>query len=221
MAFDFDRSKKISEKVMASSHEADLVTRLGNEMLEETEGPIKVTLEQFLPYVPLYRIDQKKIKSDTTYRDAIFALLDKAKRELGLTPYRILIVIESEENPREIFWSNRGLVKAHSDFVTGMSERENVPSVLPPTSKLTHGDLVLNSSLTDMVRANQTPEMIEYFQAAMAQSVILDKMFYEHNASPEAKARFDASKAPTVKSEASGEEIAPAPSSNWSLLDDD
>ena len=185
---DFDVSKAIA-RAQEARPEKDDIAVLGAELLAELSGPVEVSLEKFLPYVNLFktdkeRLNKKSLRYDVEYAREISQLYHSARIHIGLDPRRRMIVRDHTGEIVAMF--DKALINIHSDSVKGESSRDKAAEARLPQN-MNREDLIADASYSDVVAANRTDEMIQYFRDEKLLSEMTAAVFYLKNASPEAK----------------------------------
>lgn len=201
------------KEVLKKDHHVNQFSTLGTKFLEETERPNIITFAQFEPFIPLFNIDKERIESDKAYRSDTQKLYDAYIHNLGINIYQPTIVVRSAEDRTELYHLNRVFTRIKSDIVDGNARRDTVPASIARNSSVTRDNLLLDASIHDLGSANQTPEMITYFQQLRVESAILDTKFIANNLNPE--------KRNSVVSNSEVAETEVSSPSSMILLDDD
>ena len=162
-----------------------LFSKLGTKMLEDTNKPNVITLEQFQPFIPLFNMNKELYEEDESYRLSINRLYNQFIRGLNINLYQPTIVIRSREDPTECYFLNRRFTRIKSDGVEGKSMRDTVPAAVSKAASTTRDQLILEASVRDLIAANSTPEQKSYFTRIRMESALIEKNFVERNLSPE------------------------------------
>lgn len=209
---------KFIEEGLKKDNHVSHFSKLGTLLLKQTNQPNVITLDQFRPFIPMFKIDHERLSLDEGYKAELMRLYNRWRRELGINPYEITIVIYSKEDPREAYVLNRAFTRIKSDALSDgvKSLRESVPGAVPKTSSISREELVLDASLNDLVAANSTPEQKAHFARVRMESALVQKHFVENTMNPEMRAKIlgdQESEAPSVSS--------PTNSVTTTFLDDD
>lgn len=172
----------IKEK-LGGDHFVSKFSELGQVLLEQTNRPNVVTLEQFTPFIPLFNTDVKRYETDREYKLHINRLYNSYVKGLGINLYEPTIIIASREDPKEIGFLDRAFTRIKSDNIEGESNRNLVPSVVSKASNVTRDDLILEASLSDIGKANTTAEQKEFFTKIKIMSAFLHNRFVENHLS--------------------------------------
>jgi hypothetical protein len=178
------------KKKLSENHLVSKFSKEGTKLLEETERPNLITLNQFEPFIPMFNMDKKKYEEDETYRLSMNRLYNQYVRGLGINLYQPTIVIMSQEDPTEVYFLDRVYTRFKSDIVDGKSMRDTVPSAIARNASTTRDQVLLEASVRDLVEANNTPEQRAYFRRIRTDSAIIQKNFVERNMSPEKRAEL-------------------------------
>ena len=213
---------KLLKSIVGKDHYAQQLTKLGGELVAKAKLPNVITVAQFQPFIELYRVDKTRRDNDKAYRDRLQALYDNFIHGLGINRYQPIIVIESLENPVDVYYLDRQWTAIRSDLVDGDSARNTVPNNLPKTAPVTRDELIEGATLRDVVSANSTLEQKAYFKKVQETSAYLRKRFTERNLSPDLRTEQLATKPTDRPSDNSPSSTpSPTPSPTQYLVDDD
>lgn len=204
---------KIAEGLAKEDHAVAQLVKLGTELLKESEKPNIITVKEFEPFIPLFKVDNERLdqnskRYDRAYDMEIRRLYNEYVHGLGINLYQPTIVIESRENPVELVFLNRAFTRVKSDAVEGNSARAAIPASVLRNPTMTRDQAILDASLSDLQKANQSPEQKEAFVKAKIESALFNHLFFENNLSPEKKAEIlesanPAEETPTQSSDSS------------------
>lgn len=173
------------------NHWVQQFTRLGKELLENTEKTNIITLAQFEPYMEIFAPDQKRMKTDTVYVREMQRLFEAYRINLGINFYYPTIVVDRLEEPRrELYFLDRIWSRLKADVVEGKSARDDVPSNVPKIGDLNRDILILRASATDIMAANNSDDQIDQFRRNRIESAVLKDLFVKHNLNPDSRASF-------------------------------
>lgn len=183
----------MASKFDATQHNlmARAIEKEGKKLLEATNRPNIVTVQQFMPFIELFQIDYSKV--DTEFRNTpegkrLGELYQLYRTSLSINIYEPTIVIESLENPVEVAWLDRAITRFKSDAVDGEdSARNSVPGGISKASQTTREELLVQASTIDTLSANNTPEQMREFALIKGESALIRKNFFEKNMSDRAK----------------------------------
>ena len=191
-----DVREEVIKSKLANDHYAQLFTKLGNELLAETEKPNVITLDQFRPYIPMFQLDHSRYNNgDDQYTQEMNRLLYAWRHVLGINMFQPTIVIVSETDRREVVTLNRRFTRIRPDLVDGTSFKEQVPRNIPKTAEVSREEHLMAATVKDVVAANTTPDQLTYFKQLREQSAVLTQMFLERNASPKVLSEIHAGNA--------------------------
>lgn len=177
--------EKIADSLQKNSAAVRQLVEQGALLLAETNRPNIITLAQFEPFIPLFKMDKNRYAKDRGYELEMNRLYNRWKRELEINLYEITIVIKSKEDPQEVYWLDRTFTRIQSDFVpdNGKSHRDTVPAAVARSADMTRDDQILQASLHDLMEANKTEEQMNEFFRAKMESSLVQKRFFENNLS--------------------------------------
>jgi hypothetical protein len=160
----------------------------GGELVRQSEKPNVITVEQFLPFVPLFKMDKERYLSEEPekgpYYLAITELDKRFLRDLSINKYQPILVIRSREDDRIVAWFDRRFTRIKSDAFAGPSAKDKVPRNVPRATGTTRGELLFEASIVDLAHANQTPEVLAYFRRIREESAFINQRFMEQNMTP-------------------------------------
>lgn len=174
----------IKERI-SKDHFVSQFAEMGKILLEETNRPNVITLEQFEPFIPMFNADKVRYSTDTDYQAKMNALYNQYVRGLGINIYEPTIVIASKDDPRECYYLDRIFTRIRPDVAEENSTRDQVPSAVSRTSNVTRDDMLLEASMIDIIKANTTPEQKAFFAKIRVDSALIQKRFVENNLTPE------------------------------------
>lgn len=179
----------IKEKI-AKDHFVSQLVEMGKVLLEETNKPNIITLEQFEPFIPMFNMDRDKYATDKEYQAQMNRLYNIYVKGLGINIYEPTIVIMSKDDPRECYYLDRIFTRVKSDVVEEDSQRSKVPSAVSRAAPVTRDDLLLEASMLDIVKANTSPDQKAFFAKVKVDSALIQKRFVENNLNPEKRAEL-------------------------------
>jgi hypothetical protein len=179
----------IKEKI-SKDHFVSQFTEMGKALLEETNKPNIITLEQFEPFIPMFNMDKDKYATDKDYRAQMNRLYNIYVKGLGINIYEPTIVVMSKDDPRECYYLDRIFTRVKSDVVDDDSQRSKVPSVVSRAALITREDLLLEASMLDIVKANTSPDQKAFFAKVKVDSALIQKRFVENNLNPDKRAEL-------------------------------
>ncbi len=185
-----DDRRNFSKKMMESDPTVRIIAEQGKALLDELNKENRITLDQFLPFIPLFvNKDPADQRSDEEYKRDLQSLLLRYKNELGINFYQPTIVVASENDPTELYFLDRIFSRIRSDNVPE-GHRSRIAK-LPNSPLLTQSDKMLNASLVDLTSANSSEDAVRSFAINKAISSIINSAFYRNNLSPELKEKID------------------------------
>lgn len=178
-------TEKVQQNLEKNPHVEQFIKQ-GNKLLEETNRPNIITVEQFEPFLALYKLDQQKYENDANYKLFINRLYQKFKVGLSINLHEPILVVRSTEDQTVVCQLDRVFTRIKSDAaISGKSAKDNLTNIGPRTDKQKREDMLMGALLTDVARANETPEQIERFKRIKRDSALITKRFVEQNLSPE------------------------------------
>lgn len=183
--------EKVKAK-MTGNHLVDEFVKLGEQLLEQTNKPNRITLAQFEPFIPLFNYDKDKldpVTGDPKYRDQFSKLMYRYTKDPNgpmINLYKPVIVVVSEEDDTIVTVLPQVYSQIRSDS-EGDSLRDNIPAALSRVSSLSRDELILEASLADLMTANNTPEQKAAFALARFETAVIQKYFIERNMSDKKK----------------------------------
>jgi hypothetical protein len=182
------------EKVIKSDDVSSLVTnnsdaarfaQLGKELLEKTNRPNIITLDQFTPFIPLFKVDQERYDKEEDYRKQLGRMFERYRVELSINLYEPTIVVRSKTDSTELYFLDRLMTRIQSDVVDGRSNRDEAISKGPRGVGVNAGQVTLDASFKDLMVANASPDQKNTFLRSRIQSALIATHFARHNISPE------------------------------------
>jgi hypothetical protein len=190
-------SREELEKNLEKNPYVDQFVKQGAKLLEQTNRPNVITVEQFAPYVALYKVDLEKYEEEDQYRLHISRLFQQFRVNLSINMFEPTLVVRSQEDQTVVYHLNRVFTRIRPDAVPeGTSARLTIPPIGPRTPKDKRENLMVNAVLTDVSRANNTPEQLKEFLRMRGESALIKKRFVEHNLSPDKRSDFLQDEAP-------------------------
>ena len=171
----------IREKILAQ-HDIQQLIKSGEKLLEETNRPNIITLEEFEPYRPLFSIDSERLETDEQYKISMFRMYENYRRNLSINIYQPTVVIQSRENQVEVLHLRRVFTQIAPDTPpSGTGLRDTIPAAVQRGSYETRDMKLLDASLADLMAANSTEEQKAAFRAARVETALFDTLFVRNN----------------------------------------
>lgn len=215
-AVSFDPS--VLREGMKNDNTVKHFVKLGTALLEQTNRPNVITVDEFRPFVPMFNVDPERTETDPAYKAEMTRLMQQWRHRLGINPYEITIVIKSREDPQEVLILNRSFTRIKSDVVDDGNKamRDAVPMV-PRTSSVSRDELIADASLKDLLNANNTQDQKNYFARVRMESALVISHFVRHHMTAKQRAEFLGNADDTQTSATSSQSKA----TTTTLLDDD
>ncbi len=178
-------NEQVIKERIASDNFVTQFTKEGTKLLENTNKPNIITVEQFLPYISLFNMDKELYESDPTYKKRMDQLYSQYIRELSINLYETTLVIRSKEDPVIEVFLNRRFTRIAADNKEGRSFRDTVPGAISKAATTTRDQLILDASIRDLVEANKDEGQMDYFRRVRRESAFIEAQFLKRNMSPE------------------------------------
>jgi len=177
---DEDKTKQNLEK----SPYVDQFVKQGLKLLENTNRPNIITVEQFAPFIALYKFDEEKYENDGQYKEYITRLTQQFRVSLSINLHEPILVVRSKEDQTVVYHLNRVFTRIKPDaLLEGNSAKQNLSELGPRVDKKKRDDLMVGAIMTDIVNANNTPEQLDRFRQVRQESALINKRFVEQNLS--------------------------------------
>lgn len=174
------KREEIMAKMLSNDPRFDTFVRQSTELLKSTNQPNVITLEQFIPFLPLFNMDKERYKNESNqrnrpYQSDMHRLYNQWRFELGINIYEVTFVTRSKEDETVVYFLDRMFTRIKGDVLDDSSKsmREKVPGAVSHTAPESREQLLLNATLQDVVNANSTPEQLSFFRKMKIQSAIM------------------------------------------------
>lgn len=215
-------NEAVIKQRIASDNFVTQFAKEGTKLLENTNKPNIITVEQFLPYISLFNTDKDLYETDPNYKSKMTQLYSQYIRELGINLYEPTLVIRSKEDQTIEVFLQRRFTRIAADNTDGRSFRDTVPGAVSKAASATRDQLILDASIRDLVEANKTDSQMDYFRRIRKESAFIEAQFLKRNMSPEKRDAILSEQ--NISASALASEGGPTPSDSQpliTLLDDD
>lgn len=189
-------SRSVDDEIRQMVEQDDTIkqfSRLGGELLEQSNKPNVITVQQFMPYIELFNVDQTRYgpDKDLAYNRYIDGLYSSWRHELGINIHEVTYVIRNEDEGKPakeqvvVCVLDRRFTRIESDTGKVTHNRQQIPSNFNRNATMTRHDAILDALVRDVEATNNTPDQIAFFTQLRKESAVANASFVRNNLTPD------------------------------------